>query len=363
MMDLDLAHLRLRHQRLTGDRFERPEDLVRWLGVVQAQDYAGAKWAVAQRTSNTTDAELDRAVSEGRILRTHVLRPTWHFVVPADIRWLLALTAPRLHAQNARWYRDLELGGLDLGQADAALATALAGGRQRTRAELATDLRDAGLGVGDGLPLTTVLMHAELNAVICSGAPHGKQQTYALLGERAPQAAPLSRAEALARLAERYFRSHGPATLKDFVWWSGLTLTDAKAAVEMVQSRLVQEAAEGQTYWRAPSSPPGEGAGSTVHLLPNFDEYIVGYANRSAIFDATHTEKLNSRQNPLFQNTILVGGRMVGTWQRTLKRDAVIVQATAFAPFTESYSRALSAAAARYGDFLDLPVVLSGIAR
>jgi hypothetical protein len=199
-------------------------------------------------------------------------------------------------------------------------------------------------------------MHAELDGVICSGARRGKQFTYALLEERAPQARILDRDEALAELSMRYFTSHGPATLKDYIWWSGLTAADASSGLEMVKSKLIHEAVDGQTYWFSTATPPAKDLSSTVYLLPNFDEYIVGYTDRSAVFDASHTQKLDPRGNILFNYTIVMNGRVVGTWKRTLKKDAVIITPSFFTPLNKAETHAFAAAANRYGAFLGLSV-------
>jgi hypothetical protein len=232
MLNQDIAQWRLHAQHLTGTPLKTAADVVGWLGAVQSQDYAGAKWAVAQRTNGLTDADLDQAFADGSILRTHVLRPTWHFVTPADIRWLLAVTKPRVHALNAYMYRQCELDETLLRRSSDVLANALVGGRQLTRTELGASLAQAGI-VAEGIRLGYIIHYAELEAVICSGARRGKQFTYALLEERAPQAKRLDPDAALAELAKRYFTSHGPATLKDLTWWSSLTLAEARMAVEL----------------------------------------------------------------------------------------------------------------------------------
>nr|MDQ6908888.1 winged helix DNA-binding domain-containing protein [Chloroflexota bacterium] len=234
MTHLDIAHVRLHNHHIAGTKLAAPDAVVRWLGAVQSQDYAGAKWAVGQRMHDTTDAALDQAFADGAILRTHVMRPTWHFVAPADIRWLLALTAPRVNATNAYHYRKHGLNDATFARSNAALTNALRGGAQRTRTELASVLQQAGIATND-LRLGLIMMRAELDGVVCSGARRGKQFTYALLDERAPPAETLARDEALAELTRRYMTSHGPATVQDFVWWSGLTMTDAKAGLEMVK--------------------------------------------------------------------------------------------------------------------------------
>ena len=355
----NITSQRLHNQHITGTLFKKPEEVVQWLGAVQAQDYAAAKWAVAQRTVNSTDADLDRLFAEGTILRTHVLRPTWHFVTPADIRWMLALTAPRVNALNAHYCRKLELDDALFARSNTALAKALQGENQLTRAELAGVLNQAGIAT-DNLRLVHFMMRAELDGIICSGARRGKQFTYALLDERAPQAKALEREEALAGLSRRYFMSRGPATLQDFVWWSGLTTNDARDGLEMIKSQLICEEGDGQTYWLPLSSTSLEDQPSpTAYLLPNYDEYVVGYTDRNAIIDASHTEKLDSRNNPLFQYIIVINGRIVGAWKRTLKKHSVVIELNPFTPLTEAESQAVAMAAQRYGAFLEMQPMCS----
>jgi Winged helix DNA-binding domain len=352
-----LAHQRLHNQRIAGTKFATPDAVVRWLGAVQAQEYAGAKWAVGQRMHDATDAALDQALADGTILRTHVLRPTWHFVVPNDIRWLLALTAPRVNATNAHQYRKNALDNATFARSNAALAAALRGGRHQTRAELASTLKHAGIATDD-LRLGLLIMRAELDGVICSGGRRSKQFTYALLDERAPHAAMMAHDEALAELTRRYMTSHGPATVQDFVWWSGLTMADAKAGLAMVKSDLMHEDMGDRTYWFAASAPIITEQSPDAFLLPNYDEYIVGYTDRSAILDAPPTHLLDARGNILFNHTIVIDGQVVGTWKRTLKKDAVIIDATPFASLGTARAHALESAAARYGRFMALPAVL-----
>ena len=356
MANLDIAHQRLHNQLITQRTFEKPGDVVEWLGAVQAQDYAAAKWAVGLRLQGTTDDDIEQAFTCGAILRTHLMRPTWHFVSPADIRWILALTAPRVNAVNAYYYRKLALDDAVFMHSNAVLAKALQGGKQLTRPELASVLQQAGIATDDLQRFTHIMMRAELDGIVCSGARRGKQFTYALLDERAPQARTLDRDEALAEFARRYFRSHGPATLQDFVWWSGLTVADARAGLEMVTSQLIHEVVDGQTYWFSMSTPSAKDLSPTVCLLPNFDEYIVGYTDRSAVFDASHTNKIDPRGNVLFNHTIVMDGRVVGTWKRTIKKDAVIITPSLFTPLNDAETRAFAASANRYSAFLDMSV-------
>ena len=359
MTNLDIAHQRLHNQLITRRTFEKPGDVVEWLGAVQAQDYAAAKWAVGLRLQGTTDDDIEQAFTRGAILRTHLMRPTWHFVSPSDIRWILALTAPRVNAVNAYYYRKLALDDAVFMHSNAVLAKALQGGKQLTRPELASVLQQAGIATDDLQRFTHIMMRAELDGIVCSGARRGKQFTYALLDERAPQARTLDRDEALAEFARRYFTSHGPATLQDFVWWSGLTVADARAGLEMVTSQLMHEVVDGQTYWFSMSTPPAKDLSQAAYLLPNYDEYIVGYTDRSAVFDASHTNKLDPRGNVLFNHTIVMDGQVVGTWKRTIKKDAVMITPSLLTPLNDAETRAFAAAANRYGAFLDMSVNLT----
>jgi len=355
MKNFDITTQRLHNQKLSTTTFKNPADVVGWLGAVQSQDYAGAKWALGQRIKNTTDDAIEQAFNAGSILRTHVMRPTWHFVKPEDIRWMLTLTAPRILTQSATYFRKLELDTATFKRSNAVLTKALKGGKQLTRAELTSALKQNGIASDDLLRFTYLIIYAELNGVICSGARRGKQFTYALLDERAPHTRTLERDEALAELAKRYFVSHGPATLQDFVWWSGLTVTDARKGLDSIRSNLNSEVESGQTYWFA-DSVSTQAPTPTAYLLPNYDEYTVGYTDRSAIYDTQHNQKLDSRGNFLFNNVVVLNGQVVGTWKRTLTKSEVVIEFVLFSKLTKIENRAIADAAERYGKFLGLSV-------
>jgi hypothetical protein len=355
MINQDIAHRRLHNQHITRRTLETPQALVEWLGAVQAQDFAAAKWALGLRLQGVTDDDIEQAFTDGAILRTHVMRPTWHFVSPADIRWLLALTAPRVHAASASYNRKLELDDAVFRCTNAVLANALQGGKQLTRDELASALQQAGIATEGEQRITNIMMRAELDGIICSGARRGKQFTYALLAERAPHPRSLDRDEALAELTTRYYTSHGPATVQDFVWWSGLTAADVTAGLAMVTSDLLHETIGGKTYWFSPSTPPAQALSQTAYLLPNFDEYTVGYTDRSAIFDALHTNKLDPRGG-LLTNTMVLDGQVVGTWKRNFKKNTVVIEANPFVPLSNTETRAFAVSANRYGAFLRMHV-------
>jgi hypothetical protein len=355
-MTLDIVRHRLHNQLLSQTEYTRPGQIVEWLGAVQSQDYTGAKWALGQRVKNaTTDAALDKDFNEGKILRTHLMRPTWHFVAPVDIRWLLMLTAPRVHAVNAFMYRKLELDNAILKKSYKVLEKALQGNKQLRRAELGIALEKAGI-LAKGLRLGYIMGSAELDGVICSGARKGKQFTYALLEERAAQVKPLKRDEALAELTRRYFTTRGPATLQDFTWWSGLTMADAKKGIEMVRSKFVSEVIGDQTYWFADSASPVREKSPTIHLLPNYDEYFIGFKDRSAIGEVAKQAGIKADDPSLIAHIIILDGQIVGGWRRTITKNAVMLEPKLLIDLTKSQERALAREVDRYSEFLQLPV-------
>lgn len=352
----DIPHLRLRNLRLEGDPLAAPEDVVGWLCAVQSQDFGPAKWSLAQRAGGLGDADVDRAFADGAILRTHVLRPTWHFVLPADIRWMLELTAPRVHALTAYQYRQLGLDEDAVRRSGALLADALQGGVHLTRKQLAATLERGGVALG-GFRLGYLLMHAELRGIVCSGAPSGKQQTYALLEERAPRAEPRTRDQALAELTLRYFTSHGPATVKDFGWWSSLTAADIRSGLELVGPRLRQEVVDGVAYWFAGPAPADRPASPTVHLLQGYDEYVVGYSQSKPLLNLAGRALVRDR--PVFNGVAILDGQVAGHWKRTINRAAVAVEVALYEPFDDAQAKALQAAADRQGEFLGLPATVT----
>jgi hypothetical protein len=357
MKAIDLAHWRMRSLRLSGDPLESPETVVQWLGAAQSQDYGPAKWSVGERTRGTSDVALDRLFAQGAILRTHVLRPTWHFVTPADIRWLLELTGPRVHALNAHYYRLLGLDGDILEKSSAAIAGALGDGDCLTRKEISDALRSVGI-VADAARLGYIMMYAELNGLVCSGPLNGKQHTYALVDSRAPEARVLSPDEALAELTLRYFTSHGPATIKDFRWWSSLTVARIRRGLDLVGSRLQHEVVDGVPYWFAEPPPPAPPAAPRVHLLQGYDEYIVGYSESKYLLGISGGARSLSTTRAVFNGVIILDSQVAGHWRRSLTKDSVVIEAALYAPLDRAQARALQEAADRHGEFLGLPATV-----
>jgi winged helix DNA-binding protein len=327
MKTSDLLRLRLHNQRLSDPRGRRAQEVVSWLVAMQAQEYAMAKWAIALRMASAVqDADIEQAFNSGEILRTHLMRPTWHFVAPADIRWLLALTAPRVHAANAYMYRKLELNAAVFKRSDAAIVRALQGGRFLTRAALQTVLARSGVKAS-GPRLGGLMMHAELEGLICSGPREGRQFTYALLETRVPKAPPMKRDAALEELSRRYFASRGPATAEDFAAWSGLTLKDTRAGIESLGSQFERETIDGRVH---AFLPPGSGmrsAAGFAFLMPDYDEYGMSYKNRSALLPPAFGGRKSRDIVLAYNRMIVVGGHVVGSWRRSLKGDAVSIEA------------------------------------
>ncbi|HMJ14076.1 MAG TPA: winged helix DNA-binding domain-containing protein [Polyangiaceae bacterium] len=356
---LRIARQRLRNQHLVGKPLAGPEDVVRWLGAVQAQEYVPAKWGVAQRTKRCSEAEVEAALNSGTILRTHVLRPTWHFVLPEDIRWLLALSAPRVRAFMAPYDRKVEIDGKLVARSHDVIAATLAGGRHATRKELAAAVAAAGI-TASGLRLAHLAMHAELSALICSGPRRGKQHTYALLDERVP-AIPRApeRDEALGLLALRYFQSHGPAQVQDFAWWAGLTVGDARAGLAAVQERLASETHGGKTFWFSADQPRRVPAGESVCLLPSYDELVVAYKDHAPSFDPRTTAGVDSIVEYLYRHIVVRNGHVIGGWDHAADKGKAGVQLRLFTKLDAAGKQAMRAAIARYERYLGTRVAVA----
>jgi hypothetical protein len=353
----EIAKLRLRNQRLSWPGVATPENVVRWLGAMQSQEYAVAKWSIGQRARRTSDAALERAFAAGTFLRTHVLRPTWHFVLPADIRWMIELTGPRVLAMTASYYRKFGLDDDVMRRSRRVMVRALAGNAHLTRRELGTLLDRDGIHA-DALRLGFILMRAELDCVISSGAPKGKQHTYALFEERAPQAASWSRDQALAELTKRYFTSRGPATLKDYMWWSSLTAADAKRGVQMVEPPLARADVAERTYWFAASRSRPTGASPAAHLLQGYDEYVIAYSESRdvAVRDEAATGVV--RVEAPFYHAIVLNGSVVGHWRRVLTTTAMTIEIQLRRSLNRAEGTALAAAVDRYGEFMGVPTAI-----
>src|SRR5262245_20035342 len=355
---MDVARLRLNNQRIAGDGFQTPGEVVAWLGSVQAQDYLGALWAVGLRMRNAVEADIEDALANRTIIRTWPMRGTLHFVAAADVRWMLELLTPRVVENNAqRLLRQFDLDERAIARSKDMFARALQDGKILTRNAMYEALEAGGVSTAGQRGLH-ILWRLAQDGVICFGAREGKQQTFALLDEWAPKAKRMARDESLAEIAKRYFAGHGPATLQDFAWWSGLTTADATAGLEMAKRSLVQENINGQTYWLASSTPATNDSSPTAHLLPAYDEYTVAYKDRSAALNPKYA-KLPNYGHGIFNPTIVVGGQVVGTWKPKLKKDTLVIAPSPFTKLKRAETHAIAEAAKRYGKFLGASVVSS----
>lgn len=350
-----ISALRLQHQHIGNKSFTKPAEVVRWMGALQAQDYEMSKWAVGVRMHKATDALVEKALDAGEILRTHVLRPTWHLVAAEDLPWMLELTAPHVKRTAAYSHKQLGLEEEILKKSNALIEKALTKHGHLSRKELMEALQEAKMDTSANRA-SHFLFAAELDGLICSGPSKGKKLSYALLEDRVPKTPKLNRDEALATLAQRYFASHGPATLKDFAWWSGLSPTDAKKGLLACDGQLHKAEIEGAFYWYAQLDGVRKNA-QDIHILPAYDEFIISYADRSASLDATFGKHAISN-NGIFKATIIVDGQVIGTWKRTLKPKQVLVSMDFFNKPTEATIEKVRAQFDPYAHFLAKELVL-----
>ena len=337
------------HSQLTS--LGQPADVVAHLVAMQAQEFAMAKWAIGLRLPTVNEADVDLAFNSGQILRTHLLRPTWHFVTPSDIGWLLLLTAPRVKQVNAFMDRQCELDAALFTQTNDLIANVLSGNNYLTRDELAVVLNKANIEAS-GFRLNYIVMRAELDGLICSGPRRGNQFTYALLDERAPNRKKLDRPEALAELTQRYITSRGPATIHDFSTWSGLTVKEATEGIAMNRAAIKPEIIDGQTYYVNAGQSAPMGDIQPTFLMPDYDEYGMGYKNRDAI---NHTMLSGSLS---YNRMIIVDGTIAGSWKRTISGSKVKLELQLNRPLTEQQRERVAEAALEYGQFIGKTVEL-----
>lgn len=367
----ELATLRLGAQRLVTPRLaSQPSpasvaDTVRHLLAVQAQDFAGAKWSVGVRTPASTDAAVDAALASGDIVRSWPMRGTLHFVAPEDLGWMLRLTSARTIQSAAGRHRQLELTEPQLERARAVAVEALTGGVALSRDALLARFAAAGIPV-DGQRGIHIVQRLALWGVIVFGpllagaAGKANQQSFVLLDEWVAQPRTLERDEALGEFAVRYFTGHGPATVRDFAWWSSLTLADARAGLVVVRDRLDELVSDGTSYFLARDAAAAASATRTeprVLALPGFDEHLLGYQDRSAALAPEHAEVIVPGKNGLFLPTIVVDGEVVGTWRRTVGAKGLSIESQPFAPLNRADSAAFEAAIERYATFVGRPLL------
>ncbi len=360
MKSLDIVQQRLSNQHLSGNSLEKPEEVVAWLGAVQAQDFLYSLWAIGLRMPNATEADIEQAIADRTIVRTWPMRGTVHFVPAEDAAWMLTLLSQRVINSYQSVRRKAGLDKKILAKSRNVLTKALEG-KRLTRQEVYATLEEAGIAANHSTPIGTrglhIIGHLALEGLLCFGPRRGKQPTFVLLDEWVPNPRKLEGDEALAELATRYFRSHGPATEYDFAWWAGLTVSDARSAIELVKPQLESETMNDQTYWFTRSMPATQEPSGDAYLLPFLDEYTVAYQDRSALVDPRYVEAINaSSRFGILGPVIVIGGQVVGVWKRTLQKDKVIIETNPVTPLNATEEKAIATAAQRFGNFVGLPV-------
>ncbi|AIQ69663.1 winged helix DNA-binding domain-containing protein [Paenibacillus graminis] len=355
-MNTNIAYRRLANQLINSPISLEPEEVVRRLGALQAQDYLQAVWAVGLRTPSATLAAVERAIAEGKIVLTWTLRGTIHCVPPEDVKWLLRLSGPRLLKQAVRRMAQLELDEGTLERSRKIIYNALKSGGSIRRPDLLALLEGEGIRT-EGQRGYHILWHSAYSGLICFGPRNGKQQTFVLLDKWVEHSRQLSFEESLSELALRYFTAHGPATVKDLAWWAGITLTEARAGLEAVKPKLISEIITGAEYWMPATPAETQLPSKEVQLLPGFDEYILGYNDRSAVLEPETAPRIVPSNNGVFLPAIAADGQILGTWKRTVKTKGIELKFSPFEPLEHKWREKLMQAAERYAAFLGLPVL------
>ena len=346
---------RLFNQRIDGEKFEKPEEVVRWMGALQAQDYQQSLWAIGLRTQSATVADIEQAIVDRKIVRTWPMRGTLHFVPAEDAKWMLSLSASRMLAQEGRRQKQLELDDAIMERCKELFSEALNGNRRLSRSNMMQLLEDAGISTKNQRGYH-ILWYLSQTGLICLGPMQDKQQTFVLLDSWIPHAQEFSREESLAILAKRYFASRGPATVQDFAWWAGLIVADARLGLEAAKPELVKVQVQGKECWMT-GDDPGQRAydPARVYLLPGFDEHLLGYKDRSAVLAVEHAQKIVPGSNGMFLPTMVAAGQVIGTWKRKLKKNALDITLYPFTTPGPAEEGAMEAAK-WYSDFLGLPL-------
>jgi hypothetical protein len=326
----DISNIRLISQKIALSEFKTAKEIVSWMGAMQAQDYSMAKWAIGVRLSDTTDAKVESAIDKGEILRTHVLRPTWHFIPADDIYWMLDLSGTKIKSSFKSRDKELELTESVISKTQSILENILSNVSGLTREEISEEFTRAKIRT-DANRLSHIMIHAELAGLVCSGPIKEKKVTYSLLRDRVPVKKEISRDEALARLAGKYFMSRCPATLEDFIWWSNLSATDARKAVESVKPDFLPETIGSSKYWLPQSFSDEVIKETSVYLLPAYDEFLIAYKERNSSLSAINNKRTVSI-NGIFYPLIVVNGQVAGLWKRITQKNKVIVSTDFFQP-------------------------------
>jgi Winged helix DNA-binding domain len=350
-----ISNSRLFSQKISASEFKTAKEIVSWMAAVQAQDFSMAKWAIGVRLAgNPSDKRIETAINNGEIIRMHALRPTWHFISADDVYWLLGLSASKIISSLKSRHKQLGLNESIITKTRNILEDKLLNGRSLTRDELANEFTMARIRTDENR-LSHILFRAEMDGVVCSGPVKNNRQTYSLLYERVPHKNELSRDEALAELAERYFKSRCPATFEDFIWWSNLSVSDARKAIDSIKSDFTQEITGGRKYWIPRSFSEKEPEGLNVYLLPAFDEFLISYRDRNCSLSFIDNKKTVS-DNGIFHPAIVVNGQVAGLWKRTMKKNKVITEINLFQKPGMPVRKQIEKKAFLFGQFLEMEI-------
>ena len=352
----DLYRFRQAAQALT-EPLASPLAVAERMLAVQAQDFAAASWALGVRSAGATQADVISALQRGEIVRSWPMRGTLHFVPAKELGWMLRVTTPRMVAGLALRHRQLELDDHDFARARDLVVESLAGGRSLGRTELMELWERNGIRTA-GQRGYHLIYYLAQTGVLCWGPPHRTQQSLVLLDEWAPRQRRLEDDEALAEFLLRYLAGHGPATLKDYVWWTKGTMAGAKTGLALIRDRLASFELDGATYWltaeQADTATAGAPRSRSVHVLPGFDEYLLGYQDRTPVLAPEFADRVVPGGNGIFKPLVVSKGRVAGTWRRTANGSRVAIEAQPFAPFTPAEQNGVAKGVRAYGRFLGL---------
>jgi len=349
MKNTDIIQYRLFNHQIAETSFTQPEEIVSYYAAMQAQDWSMAKWALGLRLPHLEEKNIEEKFNSGKILRTHMLRPTWHFVAPKDLCWIQKLTAPRVHQANKMYYTKHGITPKLISKTQPIIAKALAGKNYMTREEMNAHLVKNKI-TANLIQLTYILMYAELECLICSGPRMGKQFTHALVEERTPATKTFSREEALKKLTSIYFTTRGPATVYDFSWWSGLMLKDVREGIEMLGSGFVKESIDGKEYIFKPAPVPDLKVKQTTFLIPDYDEYGISYKDRS-VYHHPKWKETEAMTNADYYHAIAVDGYFGGTWGKKTVSGAPKASVNPFKSLTAAQKKKVDTALSAYHQF------------
>jgi hypothetical protein len=364
----DFINFRLATQHIHYG-LDTPEEVLESMGAIQAQDYTASLWAIGLRCKEgTTIKDIERAINERKIARTWLMRGTIHFAASKDIHWMLKLFAPRLLHTAMMRDQHLGLSNNTVEKTKMLFYNSLKKEKQLTRKEMYKVLEKAGIPSKNNLGYH-MLYRAAWDGLICFGPYLGKEQTFVLMDDHIKERHALSAEQANAELAKRYFQSHGPATIKDYVWWSGLTVKDAKAGIEKAESVIKEEVINGKIYYM-PKKIPKLNNTQSVHLLPAFDEYLVSYADREAMLGNPQMQRalngtLNTgkvsiiHSNGTFVPVIVVDGEVVGTWSRKIIKEKLTITLKQYVKLDNVQLREAKEEAKKYGNFFGLETTVN----